>query len=181
MTSPLSATLRPPTIDELLKVPDDAAASAQLLVPYIMRIDTQLMKIDRLLNAYQPPYDGKLRINWWKKNGKLQPLPVVWKRTKSKRWRGEIVSTKGLSRRVKTQRDFHDYAKENKMLASMAAGLMEKRVAALSLVANLARVINNTKTKNMEQLDANDALLDRHLETAKMGVWDIEQMPEEGV
>jgi uncharacterized protein YcfL len=73
-------TALPPTHKQLSELPDKMAETTRALASHILQIDTQLQKVDALMNDLQPPITGKMRIEWYESQGKIYPTPVLWKR-----------------------------------------------------------------------------------------------------
>lgn len=81
---------------------------------YIRLLDEILDQIDELLNLYQPPKTGKIRVQRWKRTkGDVSvraPMAVQWiQHRTTRRWRGVVVSTFKVSRSGKSARAFHEH------------------------------------------------------------------------
>lgn len=81
---------------------------------YIRLLDQVLDQLDELLNLYQPPKTGKIRVQRWKRTKGNEsvhaPMVVKWLQHRTtRRWRGVVVSTFKVSRSGKSARAFHEH------------------------------------------------------------------------
>lgn len=150
--SPPPATFKGSRIDEVMNLPDQMAAVTQSLSMHILGIDEKLVEIDRYLDDVQPPHSGKIRIEFWKKNDRIRPLPVVWKKTRGGKWRAELLSTKNLTRRAKTSREFAHNLHLVKELLAVATELLRKRAEAYEKVEHYTRAITLTTRENVKTI-----------------------------
>lgn len=81
---------------------------------YIRLLDQILDQLDELLNLYQPPKTGKIRVQRWRRTKGAEsvraPMAVQWiQHRTTRRWRGVVVSTFKVSRSGKSARAFYDH------------------------------------------------------------------------
>lgn len=106
----------------------EALAGIEAAIDNVAKIDGLLKKIDELLNALQPNYAGKLRIEFWKNRSKhTAPQVVVWVRAGKKFWTAKKVDTCVMVRKVKTTGGFEENGNEIKLLAQIARELLDAR------------------------------------------------------
>ncbi|MFT4063372.1 hypothetical protein [Paraburkholderia sp.] len=144
-------TRTPPTIDDLAGLPEEVARVAAGIVAEVAEIDKALMALDELLNFMQPPRTGKIRIEWWERRGRRVPTPVIWSHSKAA-WRAERVSDTGLSRRVKSSREFHDNYPQVKAICQNVTTLLKMREQALAPIAMFQRTRGGTLNTNVHRL-----------------------------
>ncbi|MCP2086070.1 UNVERIFIED_ORG: hypothetical protein J2Y81_002087 [Paraburkholderia sediminicola] len=144
-------TRTPPTIDDLAGVPEEVAKLAASIVAEVAEIDKALTALDELLNLLQPPRTGKIRIEWWERKGRRVPTPVIWSYSKAG-WRAVRVPGAGLSRRVKSARDFNDNHKQVKAICQNVTTLLKMREQALAPIAMFQRTTAGTLNTNVHRL-----------------------------
>ncbi|WP_434108023.1 hypothetical protein [Paraburkholderia caffeinilytica] len=144
-------TRTPPTIDDLAGVPEEVAKVAAGIVTEVAEIDRALTALDDLLNLLQPPCNGKIRIEWWERKGRRVPTPVIWSHSKAG-WRAVRVPGTGLSRRVKSARDFNDNYKQVKAVCQNVTTLLKMREQALAPIAMFQRTTAGTLNTNVHRL-----------------------------
>ena len=120
------------------------AVAAQL--DYIRRIDHLLDQINELLNLYQPPRTGKIRIERWKRTkagiSVYAPMAVKWLQHRTtRRWRGVVVSTFKVSRSGKTAREFSDHRYRVQEYLGTVQELMQLRTQAFLRVETFRRSV----------------------------------------
>jgi hypothetical protein len=150
--SPILATAKGARIDEVMGLPDQMSQVTQTLVMHILGIDDKLIEIDRYLDDVQPPHTGKIRIQFWRRNDRVRPLPVAWKRTRGGKWRAELLPTKNLIRRAKTSREFAPNRHIVKELLAVASDLLRKRAEAYKKIENYTRAVNLTTSENVKSI-----------------------------
>ncbi|WP_186203789.1 hypothetical protein [Burkholderia gladioli] len=144
-------TRTPPTIEDLAGISSDVSSLVEAIVAEVVEIDKALLALDELLNFLQPPRTGKIRIEWWERRGRRVPTPVIWSHSKAG-WRAERVSGTGLSRRVKSSRDFHDNYPQVKAVCQNVTKLLTMREQALAPIAMLQRTAAGTLNSNGSRL-----------------------------
>lgn len=144
-------TRTPPTIDDLTSLPEEVRRVAAGIAAEVAEIDRALTALDELLNFLQPPRTGKIRIEWWERKGRHIPTPVIWSHSKAG-WRAARVPGTGLSRRVKSARDFNDNYKQVKAVCRNATMLLKMREQALAPIAMFQRTTAGTLNTNVHRL-----------------------------
>ncbi|MFL9885222.1 hypothetical protein PQR66_19420 [Paraburkholderia agricolaris] len=144
-------TRTPPTIDYLSGLPEEVSRIAAKIAAEVAQIDNALTALDDLLNLLQPPHTGKIRIEWWERNGHRVPTPVIWSHSKAG-WRAVRVPGTGLSRRVKSARDFNDNHKQVKAICQNVTTLLKMREQALAPIAMFHRTTAGTLNTNVHRL-----------------------------
>lgn len=144
-------TRTPPTIDYLSALPEEVGRTAAKIAAEVAQIDNALMALDELLNLLQPPHTGKIRIEWWERNGRRVPTPVVWSHSKAG-WRAVRVPGTGLSRRVRSARAFNDNFKQVKAICRNVTTLLKMREQALAPIAMFQRTTAGTLNTNVHRL-----------------------------
>jgi hypothetical protein len=144
-------TRTPPTIDDLARLPDEVKRVAAGIAAEVAEIDKALTALDDMLNLLQPPRTGKIRIEWWERAGRRVPTPVIWSHSKAG-WRGVRVPGVGLSRRVKSARDFNDNYKQVKAICQNVTTLLKMREQALAPIAMFQRTTAGTLNTNVHRL-----------------------------
>lgn len=144
-------TRTPPTVDYLLALPEEVSRTAAKIAAEVAQVDNALTALDELLNLLQPPHTGKIRIEWWERNGRRVPMPVVWSHSKAG-WRAVRVPGTGLSRRVKSARAFNDSFKQVKAICQNVTALLKMREQALAPVAMFQRTTAGTLNSNVARL-----------------------------
>ncbi|TAM08302.1 MAG: hypothetical protein EPN70_00750 [Paraburkholderia sp.] len=133
------------------EIEKQARAVAARIAEEIAQIDQALHGLDELLNFLQPPHTGKIRIEWWKRNGRLVPQPVVWRHSAAG-WRAERVPVAGLSRRVRSAREFHDNQKQVRAVCQNVTKLLTMREQTLAPLAMFRRTTSGTLNTNRHRL-----------------------------
>lgn len=144
-------TRTPPTIDYLSTLPNEVSRSAEKIAVEVAQIDNALSALDELLNLLQPPHTGKIRIEWWTRNGRCVPTPVIWSHSKAG-WRAVRVPGLGLSRRVKSARAFSDNFKQVKAICQNVTMLLKMREQTLAPIAMFQRTMAGTLNTNVGRL-----------------------------
>ncbi|WP_296661865.1 hypothetical protein [Paraburkholderia sp.] len=126
---------------------EDASCIAGKIAAEVAQIDSALTALDELLNLLQPPHTGKIRIEWWERNGRCMPTPVICSHSKAG-WRAVRVPGKGLSRRVKSARAFNDNYKQVKAICQNVTTLLKMREQALAPIAMFQRTTAGTLNTN---------------------------------
>lgn len=144
-------TRTPPTIDHLSMLPEQVARTAAQIAAEVAEIDRALDGLDDLLNLLQPPRSGKIRIEWWERAGRQVPTPVIWSHSKAG-WRAVRVPGTGLSRRVKSARDFNDNYRQVKAICQNVTKLLKMREQALAPIAMFQRTTAGTLNSNTHRL-----------------------------
>jgi hypothetical protein len=168
MNPPLLATHK-----QLTELPEKMAETARILASHVLLIDAELQKVDAIMNDFQPPVSGKIRIEWYSSKGRIYPTPVIWKRTRQGGlWRAERASAKNLASRVKTARQFHKTARGMKLLAKRASALIALRQQALQRVAIFNRTVGSLLAYARPEVEKHGKWLDevRRRVTRK---WDL--------
>lgn len=130
------------------------------VVAKVAEIDAQLTRLNELLNTFQPPFPGKITIDFRKKRGRITPRFVVWKQNKKKNWYLVELSRQHISLRVKSQADFHQYANAIRHLTKLGAELMERRVMTMGYVNDLVRLVARTTPATEEVIERATAEID---------------------
>jgi len=144
-------TRTPPTIDHLATLSDQASRVAAGIAAEVTEIDRALTALDDLLNLLQPPRSGKIRIEWWERAGRPVPQPVIWSHSKAG-WRAVRVRAAGLSRHVRSARDFNDNYRQVKAICQNVATLLKMREQALAPLAMFERTTAGTLNSNGQRL-----------------------------
>jgi hypothetical protein len=144
-------TRTPPTIDDLASLPDEVRRVAGGIAAEVVEIDKALTALDELLNLLQPPRTGKIRIEWRERKGRRVPTPAIWSYSKAG-WRAARVPGTGLSRRVKSARDFNDNYKQVKAICQNVTMLLKMREQALAPIAMFQRATAGTLNTNVHRL-----------------------------
>ncbi len=113
------------------------ALAAQMA--YVRTLDDVLDRIDQLLNNYQPPKTGKIRIERWKRTkgagSVLAPMAIRWIQNRTTlRWRGVVLPTYMLSRSGKSARDFHEHHDRVKRYLQIAQKVLQLRSAVFTRI-----------------------------------------------
>ncbi|MBV0882157.1 hypothetical protein KTQ42_23045 [Noviherbaspirillum sp. L7-7A] len=137
----------------------EVEATANTLVELVIQIDIQLAKIDEALGKLQPWKSGKLRIQWWKKRGKLVPSVVKWIYGRTGLWRAERVKLESLVLVVKTSHEWRADSPVVKDLMRMSKTLLVLRARALGKIQNF-KMTEALSTSNQVELVAMNANLD---------------------
>lgn len=121
-----------------------SAVASQLA--FIRQIDQLLDMVDELLNLYQPPRTGKIRIQRWKRTkagiSVYAPMAVKWIQHKTtRRWRGVVVSTFKVSRSGKTAREFSDHRYRVQEYLTIVQELLQLRSQAFTRLETFRRSV----------------------------------------
>jgi hypothetical protein len=132
-----------------------SAVASQLA--YIRRIDQLLDMVNELLNLYQPPRSGKIRIERWKRTkagiSVYAPMAVKWLQHKTtRRWRGVVVSTFKVSRSGKTAREFHDHRHRVQQYLATVQELLQLRSQAFIRLETFRRSVMLAERAQLPQL-----------------------------
>ena len=149
----------PPNLDEIMALVPEVEATANILVELVIQIDIQLAKIDSALSKIQPRKSGKLRIQWWKKRGKLVPSVVKWIYGRTGLWRAERVKLESLVLVVKTSHEWRADSPVVKDLMRMSKTLLMLRTRALEKIQHF-KTNQSLSTSNQAELLAMNADLD---------------------
>ena len=162
-------TRTPPTIDHLAALPDQASRVAASIAAEVAEIDRALTALDELLNLLQPPRTSKIRIEWWERGGRPVPQPVIWSHSKVG-WRAVRVCAAGLSRHVKSARDFNDNYRQVKAICQNVTTLLKMREQALAPLAMFERTTAGTLNSNAQRLTLACIGIDLALGYARVGM-----------
>ena len=161
-------TRTPPTINHLATLTEQASRVAASIAAEVAEIDRALTALDELLNLLQPPRTGKVRIEWWERGGRPVPQPVIWSHTKAG-WRAVRVRPAGLSRRVRSARDFNDNYRQVKAICQNVTKLLKMREQALAPLAMFERTTAGTLNSNGQRLTLACIGIDLALGYARLG------------
>lgn len=168
MLNPI-AERTPPSIDDVDALPGQAWLIGRQLADHVMQIDQALAGIDDLLNILQPPRTGKIRIEWWRRHGRVAPTPAAWIQLPgNSRWRAERLPIAGLSKRVKKARAFHDFHRQVQALCQEASKLLVMRHQAMERIAMFQRTTAGLLSENERRLHASSSSVDMALAKAKL-------------
>ena len=168
----------------------DAAYQMGLALDYLVAdVDELLRKIDRLLNFYQPPDSGKIRIYWWRKtkHGKT-PVPVMWYRTgrRDVPWTAKKIGVKHLAMRASSRLRFKVHHRLIRELLRMAGDLLGIRHDAISSVRYFTnskrafRVNGASRVSDMRRgIDILNAKVEEDLRLAASEWADEQDVPDE--
>lgn len=142
------------------------AVAAQ--IDYIRRIDFLLDQINELLNLYQPPRSGKIRIERWKRSkggiSVYAPMAVKWLQHRTtRRWRGVVVSTFKVSRSGKSAREFSAHRYRVQEYLGTVQELMQLRTQAFLRVETFRRSVVLADRAQLPRLQAIGQKLDADL------------------
>ncbi|MBV0881607.1 hypothetical protein KTQ42_20205 [Noviherbaspirillum sp. L7-7A] len=127
--------------------------SANVLAELVILIDSQLTQIDYALNQLQPGKTGKLRINWWKKRGKLVPSVAKWIYVKKiMKWRAERINLDSLVLSVRSSVEFKADAPVVKELMRRTKMLLQLRARALQIMQNFQHASELLNKANADKL-----------------------------
>jgi len=115
-------------------------------IAYIRRIDQLLDMVNELLNLYQPPRTGKIRIERWKRTkagiSVYAPMAVKWiQHRTTRRRRGVVVSTFKVSRSAKTAREFSDHKHRVQDYLAAVQELLQLRSQAFTRLETFRRSV----------------------------------------
>lgn len=115
-------------------------------IDYIRRIDELLDMVNELLNLYQPPRSGKIRVERWKRTkagiSVYAPMAVKWiQHRTTRRWRGMVVSTFKVSRSGKMAREFHDHRHRVQRYLAIVQELLQLRSEAFTRLETFRRSV----------------------------------------
>ena len=162
-------TRTPPTIDHLTTLSEEASRVAASIAAEVAEIDRALTALDELLNLLQPARSGKIRIEWWERAGRPMPQPVIWSHSKAG-WRAVRVRVAGLSRHVRSARDFNDNYRQVKAICQNVTALLKMREQALAPLAMFERTTAGTLSSNGKRLTLACIGIDLALGYARLGM-----------
>ena len=169
----------PPNLDEILAFVPACRDSANVLAELIILIDSQLTQIDYALNQLQPGKTGKLRINWWKKRGKLVPSVAKWIYVKKiMKWRAERISMDSLVLSVRSSVEFKADAPVVKELMRRTKMLLLLRARALEMMRNFQHASELLNKANADKLTLLQSDLNGLLEALKNRTEDPDSEPD---
>lgn len=87
-----------PSEESLAKLPAEGAQLYEGLRQYLLEIDSNLVRLDKILSRLQPPVSGRVRLAWRKDGSSLlterRPILVQWKKI------GEKLDVRAHGRQV---------------------------------------------------------------------------------
>nr|WP_316644191.1 hypothetical protein [uncultured Roseateles sp.] len=142
---------------------------------YIRLLDQVLEQLNELLNLYQPPKTGKIRIERWKKTKGSEsvyaPMAVKWiQHSSTRRWRGVVISTFKLSRSGKSARAFHEHHDRVNGYLGMAQKVMQLRSEAFTRVETFRRAMLLAERAHYGELLATSLALQIDLDAVSPGL-----------
>lgn len=120
------------------------------------RIDLELLKINEILNALQPPRTGKIRVVFEKnRHKKLKPVPVKWIRINKNdiRWRLARLGAKGLCLHACSSTSFKTYHSVVADHLRHVTYLMTLRAKVLDAMENYKKAIRGLERWHLPKLD----------------------------
>ncbi|MGN6831103.1 hypothetical protein [Paucibacter sp. M5-1] len=135
---------------------------------YIRLLDLVLDQINELLNLYQPPKTGKIRVERWLRTkgdySVRSPMAVRWIQHRITRdWRGEVVSTFKVSRSGKSARAFHEHHERVTGYLGAMQSVLKLRTEAFTRVETFRRAMLLAERANRPKVLAISAALQAHL------------------
>lgn len=136
---------------------------------YIRLLDQILDQLDELLNLYQPPKTGKIRVQRWKRTkgdkSVRAPMAVRWiQHRTTRRWRGVVVSTFKVSRAGKSARAFHEHHERVATYLGVLQRVLKLRSEAFTRVETFRRSMLLAERSHLGGMGAISGELQSHLD-----------------
>lgn len=61
-----------PSQSALSALPEEGASIYRRAQDYLLKLDAEIERLDKVLARLQPPITGRVRVVWWKAGGKTQ-------------------------------------------------------------------------------------------------------------
>lgn len=119
--------------------------------------DDLLFKIDRVLDSAQPNIEGKIRIKFWRVNGRLEPNLVV--RTKKRTSFPKKINISNLVKRAKSSGEFSKNYQITYQLLSLTCEVWKYRLRLKSLITNIESRVRSTVNGNFQRLGNAEKIL----------------------
>ncbi|MDY0746543.1 hypothetical protein SNE35_18665 [Paucibacter sp. R3-3] len=138
-------------------------------ISYIHLLDGVLDQINELLNLYQPPKTGKIRVERWKRTkgdySVRSPMAVKWIQHRTTRdWRGVVVSTFKVSRSGKSARAFHEHHDRVADYLGALQSVLKLRTEAFTRIETFRRGMLLAERANRPKVLAISAVLQADLD-----------------
>lgn len=157
----------PPSIGSLLDLQREVTESVQASVQYLAKIDQALLIIDVLLNRFQPMGDGRISIKFISRNGVVVPEARVFRTLRGRnadglirrgadgkiRWVSSYTNYKGLTKRVRSTREFEQNHEIVRSICALATTLFDLRKQMVGRLRYAEQSWRNTLSARQENLD----------------------------
>lgn len=157
-----------PSEESLAKLPAEGAQLYEGLRQYLLEIDSNLVRLDKILSRLQPPVSGRVRLAWRKDGSSLlterRPILVQWKKVGEK-WTYERMGDKSLVQKLPRSGAFYFVREELRETTRQISVLLNKRSVVIETVRRTQQAIRFLVEKNQESMRQTgteiDALEDR--------------------
>lgn len=133
-----------PSQSALAALPDEGMSIYKQAQAYLLQIDEQIDRLDKILARLQPPLSGRVRVAWRKSGDKrsaeCRPVLVRW-RKQGEFWRSEKLGLKSLVQKVPKTGSFYNTREEVRVAVRELSILLNKRSAVVDVIGQFERSI----------------------------------------
>lgn len=163
------------TMNDFDHLEQRALSAVHSHLSYIRLLDRILDQIDELLNLYQPPKTGKIRVQRWKRTKGAEsvraPMAVQWiQHRTTRRWRGVVVSTFKVSRSGKSARAFHEHHERVNSYLRALQRVLQLRSEAFTRVETSRRAMLLAERAHVSGMHEVSHVLQEHLDSVPPGL-----------
>ncbi|MGQ5491033.1 hypothetical protein ACUH78_19540, partial [Thauera sp. ZXT1-4] len=119
-----------PSEESLAKLPAEGAQLYEGLRQYLLEVDSNLVRLDKILSRLQPPVSGRVRLAWRKDGSSIlterRPILVQWKKIGEK-WTYERMGDKSLVQKLPRSGAFYFVREELRETTRQISVLLNKR------------------------------------------------------
>lgn len=133
---------------------DDLKAEVLDCARMLMRVDSDLAKLDALLHSLQPLRPGRITLRWVKDKGRHRPILVKWYRHKSGEsslWYYRRIGPKCLTNSASRRGEFFDTHKQVKQILHHAGVLLSIRKGINLRFVVCLRTLQNYRKGRVQQ------------------------------
>ncbi len=131
-----------PSQSALSALPEEGASIYRQAQDYLLKLDVEIERLDKVLARLQPPVTGRVRVVWWKAGEKRsaanRPALVRWVR-QGERWRTSRLGLKSLVQKAPKTGAFFHVKDEIREAVRELSILLNKRSAVVEAIGHFER------------------------------------------
>lgn len=131
-----------PSQSALSALPEEGASIYRRAQDYLLKLDGEIERLDKVLARLQPPVTGRVRVVWWKAGEKRsaanRPALVRWVR-QGERWRTSRLGLKSLVQKAPKTGAFFHVKDEIREAVRELSVLLNKRSAVVEAIGHFER------------------------------------------
>lgn len=144
-----------PSQSALSALPDSGKELYSKAADYLLEIDGQIARLDKVLARLQPPVSGRMRISWRDEGSsataKCKPVLVRWVRVGDK-WRTTRLGLKSLVQKTPKSGAFYDTKDEVKETVRELSWLLNRRAKLVDSINALEKAVLYSCDRNQDAL-----------------------------